>query len=130
MSKSPQSGKNTTKVTSNLFRCLNFMQRFNELTIFNPTLPTWDCVSLRVHRTSPKISRKDLQKKMNEELELFTVTISLAATAMNETNCRTAAGKPAFSGVMQRMSGHVILPRAFRKEGRNSSMLCAKTFMK
>ena len=35
--------KNTTKVTSNLFRFLNFMQlfmRFNELTIVNPTIPT------------------------------------------------------------------------------------------
>ena len=32
--------------------------------------------------------------------------------------------------LMQRMSRHVILPRAFGKEGRNSSTLCAKTFMK
>ena len=63
---------------------------FNELTIFNPTIPTWDCVSLRVHRTSQKISRKDLQKEMNEEFELITVAISLAATAINEkqlSNC-------------------------------------------
>ena len=66
---------------------------------------------------------------MNEEFELITVTISLAATAMNENNCRTATGKPAFSAVMQSMSRHVIRPRAFGKEGRNSSMLCAKTFM-
>ena len=67
---------------------------------------------------------------MNEEFELITVTISLAATAMNENNCRTATGKPAFSAVMQGMSRHVILPRAFGKKGRNSSMVCAKTFMK
>ena len=44
---------------------------------------------------------------MNEEFELITVTISLAATAMNENNCRTATGKPAFSAVMQSMSRHV-----------------------
>ena len=50
---------------------------------------------------------------MNEELELITVTISLAARAMNENNCRTATGKPAFSAVMQSMSRHLILPRAF-----------------
>ena len=62
--------------------------RFNELTIFNPTIPTEDCVSLRVHRTSQKIPWKDLQKEMNEEFELITVTISLAATAMNENNGR------------------------------------------
>ena len=63
--------------------------RFNELTIFNPTIPTWDCVSLRVHRTSQKISQKDLQKEMNEEFELITVTISLAATAKRKqlSNC-------------------------------------------
>ena len=61
---------------------------------------------------------------MNEEFELITVTISLAATAMNENNCRTATGKPAFSAVMQSMSRHVILPRAFGKEGRNYSTLC------
>ena len=67
---------------------------------------------------------------MNEEFELITVTISLAATAMNENNCRTATGKPAFSADMQSMSHPVILPRAFGKEGRNSSMLSAKTFMK
>ena len=36
----------------------------------------------------------------------------------------------AVSGVMQSMSRHVILPCAFGKEGTNSSMLCAKTFMK
>ena len=59
---------------------------------------------------------------MNEEFELITVTISLAATATNENNCRTATGKPAFSGVMQSMSRHVILPRAFGKEGRNYFM--------
>ena len=67
---------------------------------------------------------------MNKEFELITVTIPLAARAMNENNCRTATGKPAFSAVMQSMSHHVILPSAFGKEGRNSSMLCAKTFMK
>ena len=72
---------------------------FKELTIFNPTIPTRDCVSLRVHRTSQKIRRKDLQKEMNEEFELITVTISLSARAMNENNCRTATGKPAFSAV-------------------------------
>ena len=67
---------------------------------------------------------------MNEELELITVTISLAATAMNEKSYRAATGKPAFSAVMQSMSRHVILPGAFGKEGRNSSTLCAKTFVK
>ena len=97
------------------------MQRFNELTIFNPTIPTWDCVSLRVHRTSQKVPRKDLQKEMNEEFELITVTISLAATAMNQNSCRTVTGKPAFSAVMQSMSSHVILPSAFGKAGRNKS---------
>ena len=76
------------------------------------------------------IPRKDLQKEMNEKFELITVTISLAATEMNENNCRTATGKPAFGGVMESMSRHVILPRAFEKEGRNSSILCAKRFMK
>ena len=109
---------------SNLFLVLNFTQRFmrfNELTIFNPTIPTWDCVSLRVHRTSQKIPRKDLQKEMNEEFELITVTISLAATAMNQNSCRTATGKPAFTAVMQSMSRHVILPSAFGKEGRKKS---------
>ena len=48
---------------------------------------------------------------MNEEFELITVAISLAATAMNENTenyCRTATGKPAFSAVMQSMSRHVI----------------------
>ena len=55
---------------------------------------------------------------------------SASYTDRNENNCRTATGKPAFSAVMQSMSRHVILPRAFGKEGRNSSMLCAKTFMK
>ena len=58
---------------------------------------------------------------MNEQFELITVTISLAAAEMNENNCRTAIGKPAFSGVMQSMSRHVILPRTFGKKGRNSS---------
>ena len=94
-------------VTSKRFRFLNFMKRFmpfNELTIFNPTIPTWDCVSLRVHRTSQKIPRKDLQKEMNEEFELITETISLASTAMNENNCRTATGKPVFSAVMYQSS--------------------------
>ena len=67
---------------------------------------------------------------MNEEFEFITVTISLATTAMNENNCQTATGKPAFSGAMQSMSRHLILPRAFGKEGRNSSTLCPKTFMK
>ena len=67
---------------------------------------------------------------MNDEFELITVTISLAATAMNENNCRTATDKPVFSAVMQSMSRHVILPRAFGKELRNSSILCAKAFMK
>ena len=66
---------------------------------------------------------------MNEEFELIAVTISLAATA-NENGCRTAKGKPAFSAVMLSMSRDVILPLAFGKEGTNSSMLCAKTFMK
>ena len=66
---------------------------------------------------------------MNEEFELITVTISLAATAMNENDCRTATGKPAFTAFLQSMSRHVILPRTFGKEGRNSSTLCAKTFM-
>ena len=65
---------------------------------------------------------------MNEEFELTTVKVSLAATRKRKelSNC---SGKPAFSAVMQNMSRHVILPRAFGKEGRNSSMLCAKTFM-
>ena len=72
---------------------------------------------------------KDLQKEMNEEFELITVTISLAASA-KENNCRTATAKAAFSAVMRSMSRHVILHRTFGKEGRNSSMLCAKTFMK
>ena len=70
---------------------------------------------------------------MNEKFELITVTISLAATGVtreNENNFRTATGKPAFSAVMQGMSRQVILPRAFGKEGRNSSMVCAKIFMK
>ena len=40
-----------------------------------------------------------MNEESAEELELITVTISLAATAMNENNCRTATGKPAFSGV-------------------------------
>ena len=84
--------------------------RFNELTIFNPTIPTWDCVSLRVHRTSETIRRKDLQREMNEQFELITVTISLAAAEMNENNCRTAIGKPAFSGVMQSMTPLEKLP--------------------
>ena len=80
-------------MTSNLFRFLNFKQRFmrfTELTTFNPTIPTWDCVSLRVHRTSQKIARKDLQEEMNEEFEIIiTVTISLAATAKRKqlSNC-------------------------------------------
>ena len=107
--------------------------RFNELTIFNPTIPTLDCVSLRVYRTSQKIPRKDLQKEMNEEFELITVTITEQfhlPPRQNENNCRTATGRPAFSAVMQGMSRHVILPRTFGKEGRNSSMVCAKTFMK
>ena len=52
--------------------------RFNELTIFNPTIPT--CVSLRDHRTSQMIPRKDLQKEVNDEFELITVKISLAAS--------------------------------------------------
>ena len=47
-----------------------------------------------------------------------------------ENNCQTATGKPTFSAVMQTMSRHVILPPAFGKEGRNSSTLCAKTYMK
>ena len=41
---------------------------------------------------------------MNEEFELITVTISLAATAMNENNCRNPTGKPALSAVMQSVS--------------------------
>ena len=120
MLKSPQSGKkNTTKVTSNLYRFLNFMQRFlqiNPLTISNLTIPTWDCVSLRVHKTSQKIPRKDLQFH--------------SPPRQNENNCQTATGKPVFRAVMHSMPSHVILPRAFGKEGRNSSMLCAKTFVK
>ena len=92
MWKAHKAVKYTSKVTNNLFRFLNFMQRFmrfNELTIFHPTIPTWDCVSSRVHRTSQKIPRKDLQKEMNEEFELITVTISLAATAKRKqlSNC-------------------------------------------
>ena len=63
---------------------------------------------------------------MNEEFELITVTISLDATAMKENNCRTATGKPAFSAVMQSVSRHVILRRAFWKEGRNSSRCTVK----
>ena len=66
---------------------------------------------------------------MNEEFEVITVTISLTATA-KRNNFRTSTGKLAFSAAMQSMSRHVILPSAFGKEGRNSSMLCAKTFMK
>ena len=50
---------------------------------------------------------------MNEEFELITVTISLATTAMNENNCRNPTGKPALSAVMQSLSRHVILLRAF-----------------
>ena len=42
----------------------------NALTYFNPTIPTWDCVSLRGHKTSQKIPQKDLQTEMNEEFEL------------------------------------------------------------
>ena len=106
------------------------MGDFSKILFFPPLVDIYRHPLLRVHRTSQKIPRKDLQKEMNEEFELITVTISLAATAMNENNCRTATGKPAFSAVMQSMSRHVILPRAFGKEGRNSSMLCAKTFMK
>ena len=42
--------------------------RFNELQfLLNPMIPTWDCVSLRVHRASQKIPRKDRQKEMNKE---------------------------------------------------------------
>ena len=67
---------------------------------------------------------------MNEEFELITVTISLAANWQNENNCRSPTGKPAFTAVMQSMSSHVILLRAFGKEGRNSSTMCAKTLMK
>ena len=52
----------------------------NELTIFNPTIPSWqltrDCVSLRVHKTSQNISRIDFQKELNEEFELITITVS------------------------------------------------------
>ena len=75
------------------------------------------------HRTSQKIPRKDLQKEMNEEFELITATISLAARAMNENNCRAATGKPAFSSVMQSMSRHVGGKKFFHT-------VCAKTFMK
>ena len=53
----------------------------NALTFFNPTISTWDCVTLSVHKTSQKIPRKDLQKEMNEEFELKTIKISLASTA-------------------------------------------------
>ena len=113
---------------------MNFVQRFmvdfmrfNELTIFNPKIPTYDCVSLRVHRTSQKIPRKDLQKEMNEKFELITVTISHFATAKGKqlSNCHRQT-----SAVMQSMLRHVILPCGFGKEGRSSSMLCAETFMK
>ena len=54
---------------------------------------------LRVHTTSQKIPRKDLQKEMNKEFELITVTISLAATAKRKqlSNCHS---KPAFSAVI------------------------------
>ena len=41
-----------------------------------------------------------------------------------------ATGKPVFSAVMQSMSRHVILPRAFGKEGKKYSMLGSKTFRK
>ena len=64
--------------------------RFNELQfLLNPMIPTWDCVSLRVHRASQKIPRKDPQKEMNEEFELITVKISLAATGKRKqlSNC-------------------------------------------
>ena len=84
----------------------------------------------RVSLRSNHLQWINLQKEMNEEFDLITVTISLAATAMNENNCRTATGKPAFIGVKQSMSRHVILPCAFGKEGRHSSTLCPKTFMK
>ena len=53
---------------------------------------------------------------MNEEFELITVIILLASRTMNENNCRTAIGKPAFSAVMQSMSRHAILPRTFGKK--------------
>ena len=47
----------------------------------------------------------------------------------NVTSDRSTT-KCEFSGVMQSMSRHAILPRAFGKDGRNCSMLCAETFMK
>ena len=77
----------------NLFRFLNFTQRFmrfNELTIFNPTIPTWDCGSSRVHRTSQTIPRKDPQKEMNEEFELITVTISPPPRQLSKCHRRTS----------------------------------------
>ena len=42
---------------------------------------------------------------MNEQFELITVTISLAATAMNENNCRTAGTKRR-SQVTGQVTGH------------------------
>ena len=103
--------------------------RIIALTTFNSTIPTRDCVSLRVYKTS-KIPQKDLKKEMREEFELINVTISLAAKLQNENNCQIATGKPVFSAVMQSMSRHEIRPRAFGKKAKNSSMLCAETFMK
>ena len=48
----------------------------------------------------------------------------------NENNGQTATGTPVFIAVMQSMSRHVIPPRAFGREGRNSFILCTKTFRK
>ena len=93
---SPQSGEKYNKswVICSVFWILKtlwrlWLMRLNELTIFNPTIPTWDCVSLRVRRTYQKIPRNDLQKEMNEAFELITVIISLAATAKRKqlSNC-------------------------------------------
>ena len=55
---------------------------------------------------------------MNEEFELITVTISLAATAKRKqlSNCHRQTS--------------FQCSHAFGKEGRNSSTLCAKTFIK
>ena len=41
-------------------------QRFNNFWS-DDTVPTWDCVSLRVLKTSQKIPWKDFKKEMNDE---------------------------------------------------------------
>ena len=62
--------------------------RIIALTTFNPTIPTWDCVSRRVHKISQKIPRKDLKKEMREEFELINVTISLARQGKTKTTVK------------------------------------------